>query len=216
MNFTEEDREQVKRVMNDLLAHEFVAAIQADFFNEETGYYEDLDDNLSFWENKHRDLLDKYGITIANGVTKVCLIFDDNHDWVVKFDAIDFENEEEYCKLEEQHYREAVNENLGVYFAEEIFVDSFPIDEDESIDVYVQEYAEPDYDRIERILCDYAAEYYGDATEEVYEDADRLEAIFDDSDLIDFCFKHHINDLHEANYGIKSDGQIVIIDYSGY
>ena len=34
--------------------------------------------------------------------------------------------------------------------------------------------------------------------------------------LIDFLEKNDICDLHSANWGIKQNGDIVLIDYSGY
>ena len=215
MNFTDDDRKELKKVLNTLFEHGFSAALNASYFDEETEFWYGLDESIEAWEKQNRDLLNELGITIANGVTKVCLLFDDNYDWVVKMNAIDWENETDYCGIELHNYQEAVNAGLQYYFAEEIYFDTFK-SEDDIINVYIQQYAAQDVDRIEEVFFEYAEENYGDRYEEVYENSDRLEAVFGEPRLITFCFEHNINDLHEANYGFLENGDCVIIDYSGY
>lgn len=217
MNFTEQDRQFAINLINDLFEHDFANAINASEYEEETGVWHDFDWHCNCWKREHKELLDKWGVTIANGASKVCLILDDNYDWVIKMNIIDWEDDNDYCKLEADNYLAAVDAGLQMYFAEERLLTSIKYDEDEDpLNIYVQEYAESDYELIEEIFCKYAEEAYGDPCEEVYEDADRLEAVFDEPRLINFCFERHINDCHEYNYGRLENGEIVLIDYSGY
>lgn len=216
MDFTEKDKEYAINLINDLFANDFANAINASEYDEEADTWHDIDWHIVTWEKAHKDLLEKWGVTIANGASKICLILDDNYDWVLKMNIIDWEDGNDYCRYEADNYRAAVDAGLQMYFAEERFLTNIQIDDDASLSIYVQEYAQPDYEMIEEIFCKYAEETYGDPWEEVYEDADRLEAVFDEPRLINFCFERHINDCHEYNYGKLENGEIVLIDYSGY
>ena len=52
------------------------------------------------------------------------------------------------------------------------------------------------------------------------DESDRLFAIFGDdkrfNELDSFCSDHHINDLHQGNWGINEGGSFILIDFAGY
>lgn len=188
---------------------------------------ESISDIINYPDSYAWKLSKKYaddGIIFTNGCTKFVVIFDDLN-WVIK---INIDNVIDYCKLEADNYKKAIDANLAYYFAS-----TYPLGHIQGYTLYAQEYAENDEDRFSSEFSTYVrdSDWFEDIEfedEDDYEsavwdaaynltDSDRLEAIFGyDSDLINFCYSNHINDVHEGNYGVKRDGTSVLIDYSGF
>ena len=175
------------------------------------------------WCRHHEDILNELGIKYGCGATKIVFICDDLDRWVIKMGENFYATEEDvgnsedfcnYCGYEATLYKEACNCGVGKFFAATYKINEY----EEGLVACLQEKTEVDLEHFEDIIEGYLDDLGYDPDDQ--EDEDRLRAIFGDEnkieELIDFIDSHEINDLHSENYGIKEDGNAVIIDFCGY
>ena len=164
---------------------------------------------------------------IFDGSSKYVMIFDEVPQCVVKFSRKGLRHD--YCKLEAENYKKAINAGVDCYLARtEFFVEMG------GISFYIQEKVEcNDYD-IESEMYNYAKQICDEDKDSMSEDEyndllwdmvghfdceNSLNAVFGESYetqlLIDFCYNNKINDLHQGNFGYKGEFP-VIIDFCGY
>ena len=134
----------------------------------------------------------------------------------------------DYCSIEAENYKKAINEELEKYFASTFF-----LTEQNGVSFYIQEWVEPDGDSIEDEMYRYASKLCSNQREEMDEDdfnaciwefldnfdaEESLNAVFGEDyetdRLVVFCEQNRINDLHRGNFGYRRDFP-VIIDFSG-
>lgn len=186
------------------------------------------------WYEKEEPLLQRCGIEVANGETKLVIIDSHMPQWVVKISFKDSCFNGNYCEREADFYKKACECGLGEFFA-----GSYYVGEVCGFDLYAQEYAKPNEEVISESFYDYVRnnsgycredyeydyEYDEDITDAVCDmnDEDRIYAIFESVvpwntilSLVDFINENEINDLHSGNWGITIDNRVVIFDYSGY
>lgn len=174
------------------------------------------------------DELEEYydNISYFSGATRMCFITEELPGWVIKvnFKSIKFD----YCKREADNYADAEGEGLEQYFASTYRVYECA---DGRI-VTVQEEVTVDEEFITDSWYNYAREHLmnpddyededhmnDDAWDYIYDmdDYDRVEAIFGgEPELQNFLYEHHINDLHDGNWGESQYSGIVILDFAGY
>ena len=168
------------------------------------------------WFHEHEGLLPG-SYKVYSGACKGVIVFDDT-DWVIKFD---YYGEDNYCKLEADNYRYAVEEGLAHHFAETRFITqvdcvSFVIQEkcdcDESM-VYdsLGRYVRSTY---ERECSEYNEDTIWDEVECICEEG-RAYEMFEDAALAHFICSHYINDLHQGNFGFIGE-RLVMTDFSGF
>ena len=164
------------------------------------------------------------GIAADRGLTKGVIIFDDL-DWVVKFplgvSPFSGRTVIDYCAKEYDVYTKALENGLGSLFAPMYFLECYF-----GVDTYVMEKVEVDP---ERIYSEHFDSWASIST--VTEEQHRLNffkihsmaiTLFDyhDESLIDkficFCNNEGVSDLHNGNMGYNKDGDLVLIDYSGF
>ena len=181
----------------------------------------------SEWWDKHINNFYEQGLTLVHGATKICVIDDNNPDWVVK---LGFEPQEpgayrtevvNFCEKEKNFYEQACRLGLGKYFAP-----TYQVGEVEGIKVFVQEREEVDEMVIEdsfREWCSESDQYSYSCSYDCYYDMSDEEivwSIYGESEethrLNDFLEINDIGDLHSQNWGINSHSGVVLIDYSGY
>lgn len=183
-------------------------------------------DDLYDWYNDS-DYADE-GYLVTSGCTRYVLFFDECTEYVIKFDKRHIKHS--YCSREVEVYNEALKDNQAEYFA---YI--APLVTIGGVDFYLQERADCCEESIEDMFFEYSEKV---VSEEVYDgktDAwysarweamdefdteDRLNAIYgehsDTDELIQFCYKNKINDLHQGNFGYNHNGFPVMIDYCGY
>lgn len=177
--------------------------------------------NWMFENNLHR-----LGYSWGSGVTKACISHTDLANWVIKVRFKD--TKRDYCSIEYNNYLSAVEEKLEGYFP---FTDF--LCEKEGFSFFIQERAECNEDTEEEVSsCWYESareeliwdgedpqgEWFMDRVCDLVDDYDDLEKaniIFGNDKLTRFLQRNRITDLHQGNFGII-DGNIVIIDFSGY
>lgn len=165
-------------------------------------------------------------VQYSSGASRMCFIFDEIADWIVK---VDFKGKKGYCEAELNNYKDAVEKGLDKYFAT-----TYKLTElDDGRIVIIQEVADIDEDAVSDEWCHYLSsdkswldEEHREDPEYVYDcmgdmdESDRLYAIFGDdkcfNELDSFCMDHHINDLHQGNWGINEGGSFILIDFAGY
>lgn len=200
---------------------------------EEVLYYDGVKGStLNEWIDKHPNLLDNMGLFVSNGCSKICLVPEEGN-WVIK---INWGNKyRDYCHDEVRNYARA--EVLGI---ENFFAKSYELDHNYLYFIEIQEKVKPIEDEISGMFYEYISSGYEKEAfedEDEYNDAvssglndmseeERLRAVYTDQQdideetlqkLIDFVYDYDINDLHEGNIARRlSDGQIVLMDYSGY
>lgn len=182
--------------------------------------------NFFDWRDDNTDTLADNGIVIHSGCSKGVIVSDLLPNWVIKFNlpcATD------YCKLEYENYLSAKEEGFAEYFATTGKFDEV----DNELVFYYQERADVDSDYIEDVFFtsmsnSFHRGEYSDLSddefiEEVYSavceqtETEALRAVFGEvPGLDDFFYDHGINDLHSGNFGVKSTGVIVCIDFSGF
>lgn len=214
--------EIAKKIVNDLIEHDFFDAI----INEDS-------DNFYDWRCEYKDYLNENGLVLHCGETKACIFSKKVSDWVIKVGFVGI-NEEgkrttDFCAIEGKNYQDAISEGLEEFFAASYELCALTPPEKYdfygNITFFIQEWAEPDEYKTsstcERYMKD-NTEYDEDRDDDYYEydDFDRLESLFDGheklSELFDFIHDWGINDLHSGNFGYTADGKVKIIDYSGY
>lgn len=170
-----------------------------------------------FWDWMD-EILVKFGYWAADGMTKLCIGKSDLHDWVIK---VAFNGYERYSANEYEVYRAAEEAGFSHYFPETIYLceragkifylQKEALCQEESI-------TSDWYERLREIYEEKKLEYDED---DLYEKVDNLEdeervmLSFNDLAFWNFLKQHHVNDLHEGNFGYI-DGHLVIIDFGGY
>lgn len=170
----------------------------------------------------------KYNIKIAEGASKLCLIFPDA-PYVVKWST----GENQEAMREVQVYQDAVEANLEKFFPKTAFLASINgvnFIAQEKIDFSVCECPikqHRNFNRISKTALDKTAE----RMERQFKKASRSYRRSLDSQwakmaivlygkkackaLCEFVISHEINDLHSSNIGYKN-GKPIILDFSGY
>lgn len=164
------------------------------------------------WFDNRPELNDGY--EVCSGACKGVLVFHDA-DYVIKFD---YYGSQSYCKMEAENYADAVRAGVELYFAETRI-----ITEVDGIVFTIQEQCICDENEVYNSAHRYVEETNsGDLSEndiwdEVYYMCDNgcLYEIFDDEALRSFICCHHINDLHQGNFGFIGN-RLVMTDFSGF
>ena len=224
MKPTTNEIEIAKKIVNDLVSHNFFEAILS---RDNEPYYE--------WCDSHKNYLESNGLSLHCGETKACIISNKLSNWVIKVGFVGMDDYHErstdFCAIEEQNYQNAVKEGLEEFFAASYELCSLTPPEEfnfeDDVTFYIQEWAEPDEEKTSCTCQSYLRSsdgyYDGDEDEDTYydpEDEDRIYSLFGDNkrvcDLFDFICNWNINDLHSGNFGYTINGTPKIIDYSGY
>ena len=203
--------EKAKQIVNDLIKENFFDAIICE-------------DNDGFfcWCENHKDFLEGH-IKVYCGETKACIISDELSNWVIKV-GFTYSDENrgidevtDFCAVEARNFEDAVAEGLEEFFAASYkLCELTPPDEyefEDNISFFIQEKAIPDEEKTSSTCAKYTGSEWN-------EDLDRLESLFEGNkklrDLCNFIEDWCINDLHSGNFGYTLDGQVKIIDYSGF
>ena len=166
------------------------------------------------WFCDHNNAFADSHFEIYSGACKGVLVFHDT-DYVIKFD---YYGSESYCKLEAENYADAVKAGLELYFAETRI-----ITEVDGVVFTVQEQCVCDEDEVYNSVRKYVEETDCEDLDEdgVWAEVDylcengQLYEVFGDSALRSFICCHHINDLHQGNFGFIGD-RLVMTDFSGF
>ena len=166
--------------------------------------------------------LGEKGFRVESGAAKKCLFHEEFDNCVVKFCLEDFD----YCEREYTNYLAAIEKGFNDFFPYTDYLGYF-----NGIKFFVQEQAYCDNEAISSIwyhaiLEDYIPEEEDEneyiLNEKILdllydlEDEQRVSYCFGYNEkLLDFLDEYCINDLHDGNFGYI-DGEIVIIDFSGY
>lgn len=154
-------------------------------------------------------------ISFACGLSKAVIIVDNSYgyDWVVK---IPFSNERvDYCKIEEDIYKEAVAWNIQDIFAESFFLDRY-----RGVKLYLMARADVDEDELTSHSSDFSSSHTSDDFGTYINPVviDCLSCFYSNEFmnlLYEFCESNDVFDIHESNVGFFN-GIPYIIDYSGY
>lgn len=172
------------------------------------------------WENSSDENLEN--ISYSHGVTKLVIIDDDN-DWVLKIPFCD--KAHDYCALEAENYKKAVE--AGV---EEGFAACYFLMEYEGAPCYIMEKVNCDEEVVESDFYEIGSNRLSGemSEEEIYNylgsmDGDEivdqlLEFYYDEGflkDVYTFLSQNKINDLHTGNVGYRG-ANLVFVDYSGF
>lgn len=209
MKPTLEENVIAQKIVNDFVDNDFFDAIISE-------------DNESFynWCDNHKDFLEGNGLECHCGETKACIISSKLSDWVIKVSFVYSDEEDDLCATEADYYEEAVEEELNEFFAATYEFYSLPLPEKfclkRHIRFFLQEKAIPDEVKTSTTCEKYTGSDYND-------DEDRIESLFGGlvkceklERLFEFIGKWEINDLHSGNFGYTAEGEVKIIDYSGY
>lgn len=179
--------------------------------------------NENYWYKFSRNFYrsDFFDISLSSGATKAVII-PNSLDYVIKIPFIT-NSEINYCAREAEYYSDAKDSNI-----EELFCECFYLEDFCGVPIYLMEKVSCDETEVfdsfynyltsKRDLNEEEAEDYMDNISEntvVYE---LTEIYYNDKyDLFwEFCSEHEINDIHAGNVGFRDNGQLVIIDYSGF
>lgn len=195
-----EVRELAISIVDDLFAKGFEKHFSGYFFD---------------WMN---DILAEFGYWANSGMTKVCIGRADLHGWVIKVAYI---GREAYSANEYKVYCAAEEEGFSHYLPETIY-----LCERAGKVFYLQQKAWCQEEDITSDWCERLRETYEEKKLEYDEDdlysdvnslvdKERVMLSFNDLAFWEFLVRHHVNDLHEGNFGYI-DGHLVIIDFSGY
>lgn len=187
----------------------------------------------------HRTLFEKwlmkeYQFFISSGASKMCFVPAKaaNFDWVIKIDFMRKSRAgsrfaDGYVRKEAEYFKEACERGIEEYFAATYYVDTiqdatFVLQEYcheadiwSEFDSYVRSYMSRSFDEDEEDYNDRVSgeiSYLGD-TDRIYAALGTSDKV---DDLIEFVNTRGINDLHEENWGMNSECNIVMIDYSGF
>lgn len=185
-----------------------------------------LNEHLAqYGEHSAKDWFDACGLygmgfSASGGVTKLCIFHDDLDDWIIKVGYT--ENLRcDYAQLEYENYLAAVEAGFGYYFPKTVFIGEFggrPFFVQELCDCDESQVSSDWYNRLRDQYEEDEEEYdpdllWGEVSD--LEDEERVMLSFCDQALLVFLRDHHINDLHEGNFGYIGD-RMVIVDFSGY
>lgn len=177
------------------------------------------------WENAQDACLD---IDATSGATKAVFLSCAVPNYIIKIPTTftGSISPVDYCRLEANAYKRAKEEGFSSYFAAcEFFTEM------DGIPFYIQERVNCDENYFSDLFFEYAEglvsrgnydnDYdYSDAVSdraEYMDDWETIEAVFADCQFSNFIFDTlEINDFHRGNFGIRSNGDLVLVDYSGY
>ena len=222
LKYTDYEKEVAIEFANDLVK----SGIQLYLTPTPLSYDEKKSNRQNFYKNLEAL---PYSTTVASGATRGVFMRDDGEldRWVLKVDFND--NSRDYCEREANFYQEAIEQEVSWAFAATYYLTT--IDE---IDFYIQERLDCDCeDSTSEKIAEYIVNKCGITQEDGeddldfqsriwdYEDSymewdDVLNCIIGDADVEEFVYSRDINDLHQANYGMTSDGYFKIVDYCGY
>lgn len=162
-------------------------------------------------------------VDVDSGCTKAVFFSCQVPNYVIKVPTTGHTN---YCALEAKAYEKAKEEGYKSYFAAcEFFTEM------DGIPFYIQERVNCDENYFSDLFFEYAEglvsrgnydndDDYSDAVSdraEYMDDWEVIEAVFADHQFSNFIFDTlQINDFHRGNFGIRSNGDLVLVDYSGY
>ncbi len=162
----------------------------------------------------------------SNGATKDVYV-NKNDDWVIKTNISECPNDADidYCRTEYENYLMIKGLGLESYFTPIIPI-GFIMNEGERKGVYIQKKCATNEEAIVDSLALSLLEENDTLSPEEAEDEvcmleinEILNFLYPDDKeiykIINFCWDHDINDLHEGNFGYLDD-KLVILDYSGY
>lgn len=216
--------EIAKKIVDGLIDHNFFEAVIS---RGDESFYDWCDDN--------EDYLEGNGLSLHCGETKACVVSDKLVNWVIKVGFVECEdghNTPDFCAAEAKNFADALKRGLEEFFAAsyELCAVTPPeiYDYEGDVHFYIQEKAMPDEDRTSSTCDNYMRssksedddedDYYDEYCD--YDDEDRLESLFRDNSKYDeltmFIHEFEINDLHSGNFGYTTNGEVKIIDYSGY
>lgn len=182
-------------------------------------YFNECDLHLASLSNlEFEDAMFELDVDFGTGASKG-VFTDILYDEVVKIPFAYNEKDEmrNYCDLEFEIYEKAVSAGLSQYFAGLRIVGSI-----ENVTVYAQEFCEPDNFYESSIESIEKAE---DIASELFYSDDALAwagefiETYGESEfkrLCDFLDEKGVNDLHSGNMGRRMNGQLCLIDFSGY
>lgn len=152
---------------------------------------------------------------------------DGNEDKVFEefYCANNSKNNWDYCRLELENYKEAEKAGLECFFARTLEYGTTP----NGYPVYIQEKVTPDSEMWEENRMDFNSEFLNYIRDNrhllyaVYSVKWVASAIFHYGlekffKLLKFAKEHGrmFNDLHDSNYGYRTNGEPVILDFSGW
>ena len=164
--------------------------------------------------------LDAMGFWAAGGMTKICIGHYDLANWVIKVGYRDH-SACDYAALEYTNYCLAEEAGLAFYFPKMVYLGKFaevPFYLQQMAECYEDQVTSDWYDRLYDLYEESEEEYdNSDLWDEIYnmDDDAKVYLSFHDNELVEFLHKHHINDLHEGNFGYIGD-RMVIVDFSGW
>lgn len=214
MKPTEQEIKIAKQIVKDLVDNDIFNAVISD------GY-----DSFYDWWEENNQIFSKRGIEAFSGETKICFVCEELPGWVIKVgytDACPPSNlteisGETYCDIEARNFLDAVNYELEDFFAaiyelEEVRPPE-SYDFNGTVTFYIQEEATPNEEKTSDTTWHHTLSEDND-------DFDRIESLFEGANNLDELFNfinvHNINDLHSGNFGYTHNGNVKIIDYSGY
>lgn len=170
-----------------------------------------------FWDWMD-DTLIEFGYWAADGMTKLCIGRPDLRDWVIK---VAYDGREVYSANEYEVYCAAEEAGFSHYLPETVY-----LCERAGKVFYLQQKAWCHEESITSDWCERLRKTYEENEceydeDDLYceldslEDKERVMLSFNDLAFWDFLKQHHVNDLHEGNFGYI-DGHLVIIDFSGF
>ena len=175
---------------------------------------------FKLWKNSPYENLEN--ISYFYGATKLVVIDDDN-DWVLKIPFCD--NACDYCALEAENYKKAIE--AGV---EEVFAACYFLMEYEGVPCYIMEKVSCDEETVESDFYEIGSNKHSSEMneDEIYsylgsmdgeEIIDQLLEFYYDEGFLQeiniFLSRNKINDLHTGNVGYRGTN-LVFVDYSGF
>ena len=168
------------------------------------------------------------GLYVSSGCTKACIEIPFEEDYVIKVPTW-CRYGDDYCLREYHNYLEAKKSKLERFFPETYRAEAsngFCFLIQERVDAGIN-FAEEIGDCLDLSWYDIdensSEDEINDAISSEIENMDDMEILenlfsWDWSQmLVEFCEEWCINDLHQGNFGRRiDDGQLVIIDFSGY
>ena len=169
-----------------------------------------------------------YDCIFRDGASKVCILIEDDYDYVIKIGFRD-KAVDGMCKLEESLYRAACREGVSQFFAA-----CYPLCTYRAVECFLMEYVDCDSNEIDSDVYRHISDEFANSgreysNDDIYDECNDIEDecayvsyLFpfyysheEVSRLENFLWRYDINDLHNENMGYSGD-RIVLIDYSGY
>ena len=217
----EKYQSRAKELVNFLMKNEFSSVLAG---------VEDIEQ----WEDDNCGAIAQTNWKVAYGATRAVFYTLDDLSVVYKIQYItniDRVDTIEFNKNEQKIYEKAVAEGVKDYFTwiHKIYNFTYNMSGSEkSVDVYVAQMCDADFDTIDKMSYDYAVDYYNK-----YQPAYNINDFIDGtsshdkmmiylkyytsygSDLVAFIKQHRLNDLGAQNWGYANN-HLVCLDYGGY